>query len=223
MALAFATQISLNEAFGIISQYQAKLLPGTSGVLYLFRNSRRPPGKGRSPGLAPVCGRRHSAACLLGAAPGPCSQHKSCQRTSLPHSRHVAGNGDCRLCLPRMAQDEVLGRIYTEVHQQEPDASMSGPDGRPEDLAVSISEPVAPALSNARLRQVPKEHSITEPLTGMFNRRYMGRPCAANWPAPSGRRRRFPSSCSTWITSGKSTTFTAMTPATACCRQSPAG
>ncbi len=71
------------------------------------------------------------------------------------------------LCLPLVAHGETLGLLY-----------LSSPvPGRLSDdkqhLAKSVSEQVALALANLKLRETLKYNSIRDPLTNLFNRRYM--------------------------------------------------
>jgi diguanylate cyclase (GGDEF)-like protein len=171
MARALESQISLKEAFGIIGVFYSRLLPGTSGVLYLFRNSEDPLEKEAQWGAPQV-----AEACIPTDA---CWALRRGQPHLPPHSSdllcaHYGDNARStpRLCLPVMAQGEVLGLILIEASEgQGPAADLLDP--RIGDLAISISEQVALALSNARLRKVLREQLILDPLTGLFNRRYM--------------------------------------------------
>lgn len=71
------------------------------------------------------------------------------------------------LCVPMMAQGEALGMLYlssstsgqiTEIKQR---------------LATTVAEQIALALANLKLRETLQNQSIRDPLTGLFNRRYM--------------------------------------------------
>jgi diguanylate cyclase (GGDEF)-like protein/PAS domain S-box-containing protein len=71
------------------------------------------------------------------------------------------------LCVPMMAQSEALGvlhlaqsenRVMTETRQR---------------LAVTMAEHIAMALSNLKLHETLRSQSIRDPLTGLFNRRFM--------------------------------------------------
>lgn len=74
------------------------------------------------------------------------------------------------LCVPLMAQSESLGVLhirrvpesdgqwFTEVKQQ---------------LARTVGSNIALALANQKLRDTLRQQSIRDPLTGLFNRRYM--------------------------------------------------
>lgn len=81
------------------------------------------------------------------------------------HLRPAAPQG--YLCVPMMAQSEALGILFltqpagthlTEAKQR---------------LALAMSEHIAMALSNLRLHETLRSQSIRDPLTGLFNRRFM--------------------------------------------------
>lgn len=71
------------------------------------------------------------------------------------------------LCVPMIAEGKTLGLLY--LSSSEP--------GRLTDakqkLAVAVAEHMALAISNLKLREALKHESMHDPLTGLFNRRYM--------------------------------------------------
>ncbi len=79
------------------------------------------------------------------------------------------------LCVPFMAQGEALGIVSLQMRasqeQQDPMPRASGEAGR--QLAGVLAKQVALALGNLKLRESLKNQSICDPLTGLFNRRYM--------------------------------------------------
>ncbi len=70
-------------------------------------------------------------------------------------------------CVPMVAQGETLGVFYLQAN---PGDGLSKPKER---LAVSVAEHVALAVSSLRLRETLRNQAIRDPLTGLFNRRYM--------------------------------------------------
>ncbi len=79
------------------------------------------------------------------------------------------------LCVPFMAQGEALGIVSLQMRrnqeQQEPAPRSSGEAER--QLAAVLAKQVALALGNLKLRESLRNQSICDPLTGLFNRRYM--------------------------------------------------
>jgi diguanylate cyclase (GGDEF)-like protein len=74
-----------------------------------------------------------------------------------------------------MAQNEALGivslQMRTSQDQQDPTPRSSGEAER--QLAGVLAKQVALALGNLKLKESLKNQSICDPLTGLFNRRYM--------------------------------------------------
>ena len=79
------------------------------------------------------------------------------------------------LCVPMVAHGETLGVLHLRF---DPDAN-----GNPEveqktresqkRLAVAAASQIAVSLANLRLRETLRDQSIRDPLTGLFNRRFM--------------------------------------------------
>jgi diguanylate cyclase (GGDEF)-like protein len=83
---------------------------------------------------------------------------------------------DGYICIPLAAQGETLGVLYVESLPQDTNASAKQVDTALDVLsreAVSAGERISLALANLRLREVLRSQSIRDPLTGLFNRRYM--------------------------------------------------
>jgi diguanylate cyclase (GGDEF)-like protein len=80
-------------------------------------------------------------------------------------------------CVPLVAQGETLGILYVE-ESDDRTASLATdepPVGheRVQRRAVAAAERLSLALSNLKLREVLRNQSIRDPLTGLFNRRYL--------------------------------------------------
>ncbi len=81
------------------------------------------------------------------------------------HVHHPPADG--YLCIPMMAQSEAIGVL----HLMQPDnVKMTETKQR---MAVTMSEHIAMALSNLKLHETLRSQSIRDPLTGLFNRRFM--------------------------------------------------
>ncbi|MGH9691315.1 MAG: sensor domain-containing diguanylate cyclase [Candidatus Acidiferrales bacterium] len=88
---------------------------------------------------------------------------------------HVSGSPAAGyLCVPLAAQGETLGILYLE--SPFPSAEAGPPEEKMAALgrqAKAVGERISLALANLRLRDVLRGQSIRDPLTGLFNRRYM--------------------------------------------------
>ncbi len=74
---------------------------------------------------------------------------------------------DGYLCVPMMAQSEALGVLYLTqpAHTRMTEAKRR--------LAMAMAEHIAMSLSNLKLHETLRSQSIRDPLTGLFNRRFM--------------------------------------------------
>jgi len=85
---------------------------------------------------------------------------------------HVGRSSAGHICIPLAAQGETLGVLYLEC----PVPSPSVDEREAEALgcrATAAGERISLALANLSLREVLRHQSIRDPLTGLFNRRYM--------------------------------------------------
>jgi diguanylate cyclase (GGDEF)-like protein/PAS domain S-box-containing protein len=73
------------------------------------------------------------------------------------------------LCLPLVVQGETLGLFYLDVP-----VGMNGNHAISlKQLVVTIGEGIKLSLSNLKLREIMREQANRDPLTGLFNRRYL--------------------------------------------------
>ncbi|MBZ5696851.1 MAG: diguanylate cyclase [Acidobacteriia bacterium] len=80
------------------------------------------------------------------------------------------------VCVPLAAHGETLGVLYLEQFASSSDSSRNSTEEEAETLSrqgIAVGERISLALSNLRLREVLRSQSIRDPLTGLFNRRYM--------------------------------------------------
>lgn len=71
------------------------------------------------------------------------------------------------LCIPMVAQGETIGLLYLESNSE----AMINQNQR--HLAEAISKQIAISLANLKLRETLQDQSFCDPLTGLFNRRYL--------------------------------------------------
>jgi diguanylate cyclase (GGDEF)-like protein len=72
------------------------------------------------------------------------------------------------LCLPLIAQGESLGMLYLAAR----DPSATWPESL-QQLVATVADQLALAVANLKLRESLRNQSIRDPLTGLFNRRYL--------------------------------------------------
>ena len=153
---------SAEEAYGIIAQKAHQLFPYTAGALYMLNPERTLAQAtatwGNPTGLKPVF------------APEECQTLNSGVEAQAG-SRRCAHFSEPRpaisYCLPIRAQGEIIGIFHLQTTAEE---NIDEPKHR---LADTVVDQVGMALSNLGLRDALREQSIRDPLTGLYNRRYM--------------------------------------------------
>jgi diguanylate cyclase (GGDEF)-like protein/PAS domain S-box-containing protein len=87
-----------------------------------------------------------------------------------PRCEHLTGTDLPCLCVPMMGPSEALGLIQVAADGPDHSTLDYGPTRR---LAIVVAGQLSMAFANLRLRDSLREMSIRDPLTGLFNRRYM--------------------------------------------------
>ncbi|OYD80295.1 diguanylate cyclase [Azospirillum brasilense] len=159
--LAQRLQSATNEReFGMaMQQFAPRIFPGRSGALYAHNNSRN---------LLVRLAQWGDTASSTEVEPEACWALRRGQPhivTDEPDVRcdHVATHAEPYACLPLTAGGDMVGLLHLMGRLSEVD----------HEVASALVENVALALVNHRLRASLREQSIRDPLTGLFNRRYM--------------------------------------------------
>ena len=161
------------EAFAAISYFVPQFFPTDAGALYLLRHSKNLLSSvttwGPSPPIEEMfppddcwairCGRVHRV-----DDPASALLCKHIPMTGLPTGY---------LCVPLMAQGDSLGILHIRFLS----CAIQGREAEEletkQRLAVAIAENLALALANLKLRETLKNQAIRDPLTGLYNRRYL--------------------------------------------------
>jgi diguanylate cyclase (GGDEF)-like protein/PAS domain S-box-containing protein len=167
--------LNREEAYRIIKAYCQKLFPSFSGGVYLTAASRNVvqivTSWGESGASQPVFAPDECWALRSGRLHCVAEENAPMLCGHMPPMLEVS-----YLCLPLMAQAESMGILHIECHA---DAAAINSDDWGEfkksrqELASAVAEHVALALANLQLRETLRSQSIRDPLTGLFNRRYM--------------------------------------------------
>jgi diguanylate cyclase (GGDEF)-like protein/PAS domain S-box-containing protein len=161
--------LNVQEAFAVVRQYATQLFPDHVGALYTLQPSRNMLDMAISWGDEPVGELMFSPEACWGLRRGRI--HVVQDGRSGLHCKHVVTDETTReiqpyLCVPMSAHGDPLGLLHLQTTNQQPIQ-------RWENLAVSMSEQVALALANLNLREILSSQSIRDPLTNLFNRRYL--------------------------------------------------
>jgi diguanylate cyclase (GGDEF)-like protein/PAS domain S-box-containing protein len=168
--------LTRDEAYGAIAQFGEKLFPDDTGTLFVLNPSQNlletVAHWGESPAGEPVftpedcwAFRRSEAHKTTAAQPGLRCRH-------LP-----ASSVTDHCCIPMIAQGETMGLLHLENHLCRlvnlPPAAQAFLTESKERLAVTLAKQISLALASLNLREILRWQAIRDPLTGLFNRRYM--------------------------------------------------
>jgi len=175
MGSLLACSGTVQEACAVVADSVQKLFPDApSGALYLFRSSRD------LIEAAVRWGQRDISA--------PTFPPEACWslRRGQPHWSEPSGIGiacqhliksstvEC-LCVPMVAQGNTVGVLHLEFRSAElrrDSGTESFRDSR-QRLAISAASQIALSLASLQLRETLREQSIRDPLTHLFNRRFL--------------------------------------------------
>jgi diguanylate cyclase (GGDEF)-like protein len=154
------------QAYAIVSLYMEQLFPDLPGGVFAISESKNfleemsSWGKGSS--IQKLFSPDDCMALRLGQlyAVGGARCGALCKNVNRPHpSQHC--------CIPMVALGETIGLLH-----------LSSPEGAKltqskQELGTTVAKQVALSLANLKLRESLQHQSIRDPLTNLFNRRYM--------------------------------------------------
>ena len=165
---------SLDELYEMVGTFLAVLLPNCAGSLYVYANSRDV---------------LDCAKVWNGAEPTHAIQPDDCwslrrgrvfshgENEIEFHCAHVnASQENDYCCIPILAHGETIGMLHLEFHL---DRSVGDIGARGEAFAdqrrlgIACAEQISMAIANVKLRDQLRDQTIRDPLTRLFNRRYL--------------------------------------------------
>jgi diguanylate cyclase (GGDEF)-like protein len=91
--------------------------------------------------------------------------------------KHIPATADDYMCVPLIAQGEILGLLYFQTSAPELEIAPAIPAANlmalNQQLAITVAKQLSMALANLNLRESLHIQAIVDPLTGLYNRRYM--------------------------------------------------
>jgi diguanylate cyclase (GGDEF)-like protein len=153
------------EFMHVASKELPKLFGGESGALYVLEPASKSLSTATAWGSLPPT--------TPGFSPDDCWA----LRLGRPHviveadldgllCRHMQDSTSAYACLPLIAQSETLGVLHLQGAGE-----LLAEEHRP--FLLTIAENLALALANVRLREALRQQAIRDPLTGLYNRRFM--------------------------------------------------
>lgn len=158
---------SLSELFDMVARFMRHLLPDAEGSIYVYSNSRDVldgsaawNGGVYKPHIHPedCWGLRRGRTYEYGR-----HEVNFCCEHAEPH------DGRPYYCFPILAHGETVGLM----HLRRCEAASNKEFYKCKKLAQMCAEQISMAIANVRMRDQLQEQSTRDPLTGLFNRRYM--------------------------------------------------
>lgn len=162
---------TIGEAYEVVAKYAQQLFPTERGALYSYDDGHRLLDRvsawgewttGTSDILPDECWalRRGKIHVVQGEGDNLVCEHVAKDR-----------KGSASICLPLVALGETLGLLHLTATSG---TTAEEPFGDSKQRLVSATgEHAAMAFANLKLRESLRQQSIRDPLTGLFNRRYM--------------------------------------------------
>ncbi len=161
------TSMDMDEAFAVMRQYLPRLFPKTSGALCLTSESRNlveakvlwGPDETTESMFAPVdCWALRRGQVYLSNLSN--EDEVTCKHLKL-------GLSASSMCIPMMAQGESCGLLNLHFHEVREISNVE------QQFVEACSEQIALAVSNLKLQQTLRNQATRDPLTGLYNRRFM--------------------------------------------------
>jgi diguanylate cyclase (GGDEF)-like protein len=163
--------MTMDEAYRVIGALAAELFPRDTGAVFALSPSRTAIEAMASWGPRPmddlVFAPDQCWALRNGQSHGVADAQSGVRCGHLPSPPPAA-----YVCTPLMAQGETLGVLYIGAPTAEGMGSQGSGDAKRR-LIEAVAAQLALGLANVKLREVLRSQSIRDPLTGLFNRRYM--------------------------------------------------
>jgi diguanylate cyclase (GGDEF)-like protein/PAS domain S-box-containing protein len=163
------------EAFATISHFVPRFFPTDAGALYLLRNSKNLLSSVTTWGPSPPSEELFPPDDCWAIRSG--RVHRVDDPASALLCKHIATTGaallTAHLCVPLMAQNVSLGILHIRFLSCAIQGREAGETEAKQRLAVAIAENLSLSLANLKLRETLQNQAIRDPLTGLYNRRYL--------------------------------------------------
>jgi len=164
---------SPEEVFRLIPERLRRLFPGSSGCIALLSVSRNRVRAVAKWGIYPADQIFAPEECWALRRGGT---HAQTGERSEPRCPHLTGEGPS-VCIPLIANGDAIGTL--SVQDDDPPHPVPDPEvdanafARRRNLATAVAEHIALAVANLSLRESLRLQAVRDPLTGLYNRRYM--------------------------------------------------
>lgn len=158
--------MNIEEAKTALTDLLQPLFPNTYGAVYLMNNKKN------SLDAIAAWGIPNSESSF---EPQECwalrrgNYHQAQPHTPGLYCTHVDSHSHTTstLCLPMIAKGKTLGMLYLRFISTEPIGELI------QELAESVAQNIAMSFANLKLQEKLRYQSLRDPLTGLYNRRYL--------------------------------------------------
>lgn len=158
---------SLSELFDLVARFMEHLLPDAEGSIYVYSNSRDVLDGSAAWNGGVVKPHIHPEDCwgLRRGRTYEYGRHEVnfCCEHAEPHDERPY------YCFPVLAHGETVGLMHLRRRENSTNKDFY----KSKKLAQMCAEQISMAIANVRMRDQLQEQSTRDPLTGLFNRRYM--------------------------------------------------
>lgn len=149
----------------VLPVFLRKLMPATSGAVYIYRNSRdlleRKASWGAVGEVPDMVSPDDCWGLRLGKVHVASPEHGLC----CDHGAAWLAAHETQTCVPMISQGDVIGVLVIAADQQDGSLLESA-------LVTTLAEQLSLAISNVTLRETLRHQSTIDPLTGLYNRRF---------------------------------------------------
>ena len=169
MVASFQASLTIEEVYAITEQSCAQLFPGEAGTLF-----RLNPARNISEPVV-IWGFSSAQNILTAFSSNDCPvlQNGQAHLAEVGHPSRchhsVDGLAAAHLRIPLIAHGETVG-VLSLQNEDKSDLHMTPAK---QQLALTVADTTALALANLDLRETLRQQAIRDPLTGLFNRRYL--------------------------------------------------
>lgn len=165
---------SLQELYEMVAQFLSRLMPDCGGSLYVYANSRD---------LLECTKSWNSGKMLPTMRPEDCWGLRRGRvytfgenEIDFPCMHLGDAHPEDYCCIPILAHGETIGLLNLDFHCEGEKCSLEQV-AEQRRLGLTCAEQISLAIANVKLRDQLRDQSIRDPLTGLFNRRYMLETC----------------------------------------------
>jgi len=167
---------SLGELYDMVARFLSRLLPGCAGSIYIYANSRDVLEGSKAWNGGIVQESMHPEDCW-GLRRGHVYSYGE-HEIDFPCAHVGSATVEQYCCIPVLAHGETIGLLHLEFHDHHPAGDADRVTvAEQRRLGMVCAEQISLAIANVKLRDQLRDQSIRDPLTGLFNRRYMLETC----------------------------------------------